>query len=155
MLYLNHSLIKERVLKMENYKIKVNNEAESNPKTEQGLISGKEALIALANGEVVEVRHKQTGIGWSSAMTLNMFNFRSSLLEFRIKPRTIKLELEIPATFEPKDGDRVWFICDDNDFGYAKSESYGDDIKSFYGWWRTESEIKQVVAALRGAINNG
>ena len=57
--------------------------------------------------------------------------------------------IEIPAPFEPKDGDRVWFICDDNDFGYAKSESYGDDIKSFYGWWRTEEEIKQVVSALR------
>ena len=34
------------------------------------LISGKEALIALANGREIEARHKQTGMGWSNAMTL-------------------------------------------------------------------------------------
>ena len=127
-------------------------------KNEQGLISGKEALIALANGEDVEFKdgmNKWENIKHHMNLDLSMFLTAPDWMSFRLKPRTIKLELEIPAPFEPKDGDRVWFICDDNDFGYAKSESYGDDIKSFYGWWRTESEIKQVVAALRGALKNG
>lgn len=131
--------------------------AKSKP-TEQGLISGKDALIALANGEEVEVKFNNTD-GWNSINKKDAYSFEIFLdpirTEFRLKPSTITLNVEIPAPFEPKDGDRVWFICDDNDFGYAKSESYGDDIKSFYGWWRTEEQIKQVVAALRGAIKNG
>ncbi len=122
------------------------------------LISGKEALIALANGEEVEywcendpsIQKRWTPIKALNEYKLSYFLENKPRFEFRLKPRTITLNgIEVPAPFEPKDGDRVWFICDDNDFGYAKSESYGDDIKSFYGWWRTEEEIKQVVAALR------
>ena len=120
------------------------------------LINGKEALIALVNGEEVEyfdTRETFKSIGWTDAKGMQAWLFIQStdgLYKFRIKPKTILLNgIEVPAPFEPKDGERVWFICDDNDFGYAKSESYGDDIKSFYGWWRTEDEIKQVVSALR------
>lgn len=120
------------------------------------LINGKEALIALVNGEEVEyfdIRETFKSIGWTDAKGMQAWLFIQStdgLYKFRIKPKTILLNgIEVPAPFEPKDGERVWFICDDNDFGYAKSESYGDDIKSFYGWWRTEDEIKQVVSALR------
>ena len=111
------------------------------------LISGKEALIALGSGKEVEYKSID---GWGDASLIHAFEFLDNNYEFRLKPRTITINgIEVPAPFEPKDGDRVWFICDDNDFGYAKSESYGDDIKSFYGWWRTEEEIKQVVSALR------
>ena len=120
------------------------------------LINGKEALIALVNGEEVEyfdTRETFKSIGWTDAKGMQAWLFIQStdgLYKFRIKHKTILLNgIEVPAPFEPKDGERVWFICDDNDFGYAKSESYGDDIKSFYGWWRTEDEIKQVVSALR------
>lgn len=128
------------------------------------LISGKEALIALANGEEVEywcendpsIQKRWTPIKALNEYKLSYFLENKPRFEFRLKPRTITLNgIEVPAPFEPKDGDRVWFICDDNDFGYAKSESYGDDIKSFYGWWRTEEEIKQVVAALRQVFGGG
>lgn len=111
------------------------------------IINGKKALIALANGDEVEIFYRDV---WDSIGEMIVIDhFMSDKFKFRLKPRTIKIELEIPVPFEPKEGDRVWFICDDNDFGYAKSESYGEDIKSFYGWWRTEEEIKQVVSALR------
>ena len=119
------------------------------------LINGKEAKLAWANGGDVEFRilssvnHREWKDIYDAANGFSIQEFDDDGIEFRLKPRTIKIELEIPAPFEPKDGDRVWFICDDNDFGYAKSESYGHDIKSFYGWWRTEEEIKQVVSALR------
>jgi len=117
------------------------------------LISGKDALIALANGEEVEIKFNNTD-GWHKVNKKDAYSFEIFLDErgtkFRLKPRTITINgIEVPAPFEPKNGDRVWFICDDDDLGYAKSESYGWDIKSFYGWWRTEEEIKQVVAALR------
>ena len=119
------------------------------------LINGKEAKLAWANGGDVEFRilssvnHREWKDIYDADNGFSIQEFDDDRIEFRLKPRTIKIELEIPAPFEPKDGDRVWFICDDNDFGYAKSESYGHDIKSFYGWWRTEEEIKQVVSALR------
>ena len=113
------------------------------------LISGKEALIALANGEDVELQ-SVGDMNWYESTQWTVGELLCFKGRFRLKPRTITLNgIEVPAPFEPKDGERVWFICDDNDFGYAKSESYGDDIKSFYGWWRSEDEIKQVVAALR------
>ena len=120
------------------------------------LINGKEAKLAWANGGDVEFRilssvnHREWKDIYDAANGFSIQEFDDDGIEFRLKQKTISINgIEVPAPFEPKDGDRVWFICDDNDFGYAKSESYGDDIKSFYGWWRTEEEIKQVVSALR------
>ena len=120
------------------------------------LINGKEAKLAWANGGDVEFRilssvnHREWKDIYDAANGFSIQEFDDDGIEFRLKQKTISINgIEVPAPFEPKDGDRVWFICDDNDFGYAKSESYGDDIKSFYGWWRTEDEIKQVVSALR------
>lgn len=54
------------------------------------LISGKEALIALANGEDVEFQRDDSG-KWKNAMTLNLFSFNSSLFKFRLKLRTVNL----------------------------------------------------------------
>lgn len=113
------------------------------------LISGKEALIALANGEEVQARHTQTGMGWSSAKTLNLFSFESSVFEFRLKPKTITLNgIEVPAPFKPKVGEEYWFIADYVSSGYSDTQE-GTGINSSIGKWRTEDEIKQVVAALR------
>ena len=69
------------------------------------LISGKEALIALANGE--EVEFKCGDMSW-----LN-FDAKQQPLEilidknvvFRLKPRTITINgIEVPAPFKPKSG---------------------------------------------------
>ena len=59
------------------------------------LISGKEALIALANGE--EVEYKTTynaGSKWHQAkmLTVNtIMNFDDACILFRLKPRTITI----------------------------------------------------------------
>ena len=120
-----------------------------NTKVDEGkLISGKEALIALANGQEIEARHKQTGMGWSNAMTLNLFSFHSSLFEFRLKPRTITINgIEVPAPFKPKEGETYWFITD-SECGYNWVENK-QGCRVGIAAWRTEGEIKQVVAALR------
>lgn len=117
------------------------------------LISGKEALIALANGEDVQARHTQTGMGWNNAKTLNLFSFESSIFEFRLKPKTIMLNgIEIPAPFEPKDGDIYYFLYPNNPNGYGRNRfdypKLDSDCMQF-GAWRTGDEIKQVVEALR------
>ena len=126
-----------------------------NTKVNEGkLISGKEALIALANGQEIEARHKQTGMGWSNAMTLNLFSFKSSMFEFRLKPRTIAINgIEVPAPFEPKDEDRFYFLCSRIRKGYDLAEKINSNCAADqFGAWRTEEEIKQVVAALRSAF---
>ena len=55
------------------------------------LISGKEALIALANGEEVEWRHPERD--WFKAPQCNMRtqDFFSGVYQFRLKPRTITI----------------------------------------------------------------
>lgn len=113
------------------------------------LISGKEALIALANGEEVQAKHTQTGMGWNDARTLNLFSFGSSIFEFRLKPKTIMLNgVKIPAPFEPKKGDKCYRIAPAVKCGYTDF-FFEDDHEGQFGTWRTEDEIKQVVKALR------
>ena len=89
-----------------------------NTKVNEGkLISGKEALIALANGQEIEARHKQTGMGWSNAVTLNLLSFHSSLFEFRLKPRTITINgIEAPSIKKEsaiyRSNDTVAIVCE-------------------------------------------
>lgn len=119
---------------------------------ESKLISGKEALIALANGEEVECRayeHNWINVD-NKHHPLSLF-FDDSF-QFRLKPRTITINgIEVPAPFEPKEGDFYWHISPEYMIGYAGS-MYNDgnvDTWQQFGAWRTQEEIKQVVAALR------
>lgn len=125
-------------------------------KNEQGLISGVDALRALADGKEVEFKDgmdKWENIKHHMNLDLSMFLTSPDWMKFRIKPRTIKLELEIPAPFEPKDGEIFWFVSPYTYKGYD-SKYFVDDCTGFLlnGVWRTEEEIKQVVEALRGGI---
>ena len=124
-----------------------------NTKVDEGkLINGKEALIALVNGEEVECRAYEKN--WINANnkhhTLSLF-FDISF-QFRLKPRTITINgIEVPAPFKPTE-DCLTFIIDDGKTDGWKAYGYevdGDATSQFLGLWRTEEEIKQVVAALR------
>ena len=119
-------------------------------KNEQSLISGADALRALADGKDVEYLY---GDKWFSVVGEQVIitSITENKFKFRLKPSTIKIELEIPAPFEPKDGDKYWFIADYVSSGYSDTQE-GTGINSSIGKWRTEEEIKQVVAALRGGI---
>lgn len=133
--------------------------------TEQGLISGADALRALADGKEVEVYMEIPNKlpktkGWvdASICSLVAFAFISPSLsfKFRIKPRTITLNLEIPAPFEPKEGEEFFILAPLSVTGYTKvqgitTQALLDEYVKL-GAWRTEEEIKQVVAALRGGI---
>lgn len=120
------------------------------------LISGKEALIALANGEDVECRAYEEN--WINANnkhhTLSLF-FDFSF-QFRLKPRTINLNgIEVPAPFEPPenlDNSLLWWVLDtDQECGYSQCRN-PKHPSSLLGAWRTEEEIKQVVTALRSVF---
>ena len=128
------------------------------------LISGKEALIALANGSVVQ---GNKGFGWidvdlNDDILLNSFiterNRYGVALKFRLKPRTITINgIEMPAPFEPKEEDQYWYLDSNDPQGYNTNIRNHEEMFSQFkktafcqiGLWRTEEEIKQVVAALR------
>lgn len=123
-----------------------------------GLISGKEALIAIANGECVQ---GSIGWGWEDIEVTDKISIQSFLtgvnksgikVDFRLKPRTIILNgIEVPAPFEPKEGDLFWHISPEYEKGYGRT-MYNDgnvDTWQQFGAWRKEEEIKQVVDALR------
>ncbi|MEX7540071.1 hypothetical protein AB0862_003130, partial [Acinetobacter baumannii] len=86
---------------------------------------------------------------WIPIVYFSVQEVVNGLYKFRLKPQTIKLELELPKPFEPEVGQEVWFIDDNSKCGYSRSAEYGSDIYSYFGWWRTEDEIKQVVEQLR------
>ena len=132
-----------------------------NTKVNEGkLISGKEALIALANGEGVQCANAVT-LNWSDVdgdCHIDLFttakNRNGFDSVFRLKPRTITINgIEVPAPFEPKKGDKYFFIDPVNsNVGYSSNyyeEKSEHACQTQFGAWRTEEEAKQVVAALR------
>ena len=85
-----------------------------NTKVNEGkLISGKEALIALVNGEEVEFKDsvdKWENIKHYMGLSLFMFLDTPDWMKFRLKPRTITINgIEVPAPFEPKNGEDFYY----------------------------------------------
>lgn len=118
------------------------------------LISGKDALIALANGEDVEF--KCGGMSWSNldAKQQPLEILIDKSVVFRLKPRTITINgFEVPACGENyKEGEDVYVLndcCDER--GYVEYSVSGYNFEGLLPklWWRTEEDIKQVVAAIR------
>ena len=111
------------------------------------LISGKEALIALGSGKEVEYKSID---GWGDASLIHAFEFLDNNYEFRLKPRTITINgIEVPAPFEPKEGEKAYRLAPAIPCGYTEFYFEEDEYERQFGAWRTEEQIKQVVAALR------
>lgn len=129
------------------------------------LISGADALRAIADGKEVEVYMEIPNKlpktkGWvdASICSLVAFAFISPSLsfKFRLKPSTIKIELEIPAPFEPKEGERYWWINPNAKMGYAWDSNdleQTDFNRISMGVYRTEEDVVKVVAALRSILS--
>ena len=119
----------------------------------ENLISGKEAKLAWANGGSVQVSIEGNSFeDLSSGFRLDIFD--NSDCRFRLKPLIIKIgDIEVPAPFEPKVGEVFFYPTPYVVQGYGQSKYLGtiNDDK-YLGVWRTEDEIKQVVAAWRKLI---
>ena len=122
------------------------------------LISGKEALIALANG--AEVEYKTTdnaGSKWHQAkmLTVNtIMNFDDACILFRLKPHTITINgVEVPAPFngELSHKQYAYVLNTASPDGYGHIKFYEGNAKPL-ACWICEDEIKQVVAALRSVF---
>ena len=117
------------------------------------LISREEAKLTWANGKKLQISNTIVGEDFydmdDSNTTLNIFDL--DFYQFRLKPRTITINgIEVPAPFEPKDGDTVFVFANFLQQGYLECTYPTFEGHVFqFGAWRTEEEIKQVVAALR------
>ena len=69
------------------------------------LISGADALRALADGKDVE-GFSEENEEWIPIVYFTVQEVVNGLYKFRLKPQTIKLELEIPAPYKAKIGGR-------------------------------------------------
>lgn len=121
-------------------------------KKDPALISGAEAKLAWANGVDIQIKNVNC-VNWydldESKYNLDIFD--NVRVDFRLKPQTIKLELELPKPFEPEEDCHVYILDDGKTDGYRRYfyEVHGDKGNTFIGIWRTEDEIKQVVEQLR------
>lgn len=127
-----------------------------NTKVDEGkLISGKDALIALANGEIVEYSVAGKNEWYDKILNIIPYYFVGNgvgQFDFRLKPRTISLNgIEVPAPFLPEEGELFYHVSPEYEKGYAVSTAHERNETTWqqFGAWRTEEEIKQVVEALR------
>ena len=117
-------------------------------------LTKQEAKQAWVDGKEIEILHDNGK--WDElhgGYTLASFEHPHSI--FRIKPekKIVINGVEIPAPFKPNEGDRVFYITSSISDGYA-SFFWQECFDSSFGVWRTEDEIKQVVAALKVAFNS-
>ena len=121
------------------------------------LISGKEVLIALANGKEVEayVEYEANLHEWQNARELTVSDVLDGGFIFRLKPRTITINgIEVPCNKSKHDKDDVvWVVSTAYENWY--DWIYGSDCDSNTLYWETEEEIKQVVSALRSIFKGG
>lgn len=115
------------------------------------LISGAEALRALADGKEVE-GFSEENEEWIPIVYFSVQDVVNGLYKFRLKPQTIKLELELPKPFEPKVGDIYWFLSPFYSTGYDHctfANDSSDKLHVQYGAYRSEDDVKKAVEQLR------
>ena len=118
------------------------------------LISGKGALIALANGEGVECR--AYGKNWINANNKHhpLSLFFDDSFQFRLKPRTITINgIEVPASFNGQLAHKqyAYVLSTAHPKGYDGIKFYDGNVQPLF-CWTDEDEIKQVVSALRSVF---
>ncbi|MFW6517188.1 hypothetical protein [Acinetobacter baumannii] len=87
---------------LERYELKP---IEKSQPQDPALISGADALRALADGKEVE-GFSEENEEWIPIVYFSVQEVVNGLYKFRLKPQTIKLELEIPAPYKAKIGGR-------------------------------------------------
>lgn len=134
---------------------------ETNQPQYPALINGADVPALIKKGESVQFRsafNVQGGGEWKDLdlerdeEELSLGDLINTRFEWRLKPQTIKVELELPKPFEPKDGDEYFYISTLQHCLYSHdvwSDEPADITQAAFGAYRTEDEIKQVVEQLR------
>lgn len=125
------------------------------------LISGVDIPSLIKKGESVQFRsafNVQGGGDWQDLNLerdeeeFSLGDLINTRFEWRLKPQTIKLELELPKPFEPKDGDEYFYISTLQNCLYSHdvwSDEPADITQAAFGAYRTEDDVKKAVEQLR------
>ncbi|WP_227061922.1 hypothetical protein [Acinetobacter pittii] len=120
------------------------------------LISGAEALADITNVQhAYDDRDVWYTTQYSTLTIPEILKGETSdgrELNFRLKPQTIKLELEMPKPFEPKEGDEYFYISTLQHCLYSHdvwSDEPADITQTAFGAYRTEEDVKKAVEQLR------
>lgn len=125
------------------------------------LISGADVPALIKKGESVQFRsvfNVQGGGEWQDLNLerdeeeFSLGDLINTRFEWRIKPQTIKLELELPKPFDPKLGDIYWFLSPFYSTGYDHctfANDSSDKLHVQYGAYRSEDDVKKAVEQLR------
>ena len=121
------------------------------------LISGKEAINRALDGEDVLYRYNNWDENiWRSfnEISWNIRELNGSSISFKLKPKTITINgIEVPACGTDYKPNTYMFVLNSlNPNEYSKIILDESDEVPCY-WWRTESEIKQVIDALRQILH--
>lgn len=126
----------------------LNNLISGNP---EGLISSADAKLAWAKGEDVQISFNKKD--WKDIVSNDrLLQFEQPCGFYRIKPRTIKLEVEIPVPFEPKVGEFAFYLDGSCKDGFDFYQYDGIDLGN--PLWRSSKEIKKVVEVLSTLRNS-
>lgn len=119
------------------------------------LIGGEEAIIAVYRGEQ-DVQYRAKGFSaWVDYDEDNHFDiedFQNEYLEFRKKPKTTSVTLELPESFQPKIGEKYWYVTTNQNCGYNHSNWDGcidDERVAQFGAYRTEENVIKARDAFR------
>ncbi|EQB5550311.1 hypothetical protein ACYQIL_003735 [Acinetobacter baumannii] len=117
------------------------------------LISGAEAKLAWAKGIDIQIKNVNC-VNWYDldGSKYNLDIFDHVRVVFRLKPQTIKVELELPKPFEPKEGDEYFYISTLQNCLYSHdvwSDEPADITQTAFGAYRTEDDVKKAVEQLR------
>ncbi|UDY21223.1 hypothetical protein NLHDIDDJ_02889 [Acinetobacter baumannii] len=129
---------------------------------EPALISGADVSALIKKGESVQFRsvfNVQGGGEWQDLdlerdeEEFSLGDLINTRFEWRLKPQTIKLELEMPKPFKPRDGDDCFIVDSEQEdgfyrFTYSEDSGFHQNFIQF-GAYKTEDDVKKAVEQLR------
>lgn len=119
------------------------------------LISGAEAYDLIGKRIEVEAYCEQIdgSFKWQDAKHLPACDILNDGFDFRLKPQTIKVELDMPKPFKPRDGDDCFIVDSEQEdgfyrFTYSEDSGFHQNFIQF-GVYKTENDVKKAVEQLR------
>ncbi len=111
------------------------------PENEQGLISGADALIAIGKGERVQYSFDDDKYWQNDIANLKITDFGGGHYAFRLKPRTVKLEIEVPLPFKPNSEDEF-------------KNAYRIQVGNKQIFWKTEADFLEATSQIQKILEH-
>ena len=113
-------------------------------------INGEQAAQLYLEGKFIQLLNiADDWVDVDENVKISYFRMRKDELVFREKPPFITVNgIEVPKSSDTYSGGLIWILCGTDTREYTSlALDENDELPAYF--WRTEDEIKQVVAALR------